>query len=96
MTRAFEQRFSKALARLVKLGLCEWRTTKPPEGPAAFSVGYKRHKVRDRDVFLTTTGLVRAESELKVRGVMASGEVGCDSLSEPTGPAPTDFSGCDD
>jgi len=96
MERAFEQRFNKAVARLVKLELAEWRSIRTPDQPAGYVQGYKRHKARNRDLFLTIAGLARAESALKQRGVMAVEIASCDALSVPTGPVSGGMSGCDD
>ena len=94
--RGFGQRFAKAVARLVKLKLCHWRTIRPPDQPAEFAMGYKRHKSRDRDVFLTEAGLLAAEQRLRELGRMATDRVGCDDVPPPSGSTPVGMSGCDD
>lgn len=96
MERGFEQRFNKAVAKLVKLGLADWRSIRTPDQPAGYSLGYKRHKARNRDIFLTTQGLDMAELTLIQRGKMASSTACCDEISMPSGPVSGGLSGCDD
>ena len=94
--RGFDQRFSQAVGKLVKKSLCEWRSIRTPDAPAEFALGYKRHKGRSKDVFLTPAGLDLAEIELRKAGHMASGLVACTDTATPIGPLTTGLSGCDD
>jgi hypothetical protein len=95
--RSFEQRVSKTLKRLVSQNLCEWRKTSAPEGPAKFALGYKRHKARDRDIFLTESGVEAAAEILRASGLMAEPETaGCTELPDLKNPSVSGIGGCDD
>lgn len=77
--RAFSQRMHRAFDALMRRGLATRRSIKGPDAPAKFAQGYKRHKARNRDTFLTGDGLDRAEALLRARGLMAAPEpAGCD------------------
>ena len=96
MNRKFEERFNKAVHRLVKLELLTWRNMRTPEGPAKYAQGYKAHKKRGKDAFLTERGLFEAEDRLRERGLMALELARCDEVPEPSGPKADGRSGCDD
>lgn len=97
MERKFEQRLKRAAERLGQLELARWRSIRAPEGPAKFALGYKRHKARERDLFLTDEGMKRAEAALRDQGLMATGEpVACQDAVDPTGPVAEGLGGCDD
>lgn len=95
--RTFEERFKRAMEKLVQAGLVERRSVKAADAPAAFAVGYKRNRARDRDVFLTAEGLAAAEDVLRRQGLMCEpGLSSCLELPDPTGPTPSGLAGCDE
>ena len=97
MTRGFEQRILRLRSRLLTVGLLQWRSIRPPEAPARFTQGYKRHRARERDLFLTDEGLGRVEALLRELGRMSEPEpVACEDLVAPDGPVAGGVGGCDD
>jgi hypothetical protein len=95
--RNFEVRVSKTLKRLVSQDLCTWRKVSTPEGPAKFALGYKNHKSRDRDIFLTESGSQAAEKILRTAGLMAEPQKArCLEIPEPKGPVSGGLAGCGD
>ena len=95
--RNFEARLTKTMKQLVSRKLCEWRKIKSPFGPAKFALGYKNHKSRTRDIFLTKDGLAEAEKILRATGLMAEEQKAtCQELPAPKGPIAGGLAGCDD
>lgn len=92
--REFGQRLHRAGETLIRKGLGSRRKIRGPEAPAKFAQGYKRHKARDRDYFLTAAGLDQAEQALVAKGLMAAEVASCTELPEPA--VLPDLGGCDD
>ena len=96
MTREFEKQVSQAAGSLVKQKLCRWKNIKTANDPSTSLTGYKRHRARGRDLFLTSKGSVEAMRLLRARGQWAEeGLSRCDEAQNPRGPLPSGMSGCD-
>ncbi len=78
LDRRFSQQLKAAADALIKRGLAVRRKMTVPDAPARFAQGYKRHKARDRDFFLTPAGLLEAEKALRSQGLMAEDEASCE------------------
>jgi len=97
MERHFEARLTRAAARLVSLGLAEWRSVRAPDQPARYAQGYKRHRARTRDLLLTEAGLQWVEDRLRKTGLMpVDTESACTDPIAPDGPIADSLAGCDD
>lgn len=96
VARPFEQRLNAARTRLKQLALATTKKIAGPDTPARYAQGYKRHKSRSTDLFLTQKGLQEAESRLRQKGLLAAPEkASCTTAPPPNTPTPTDLAGCD-
>ena len=96
MSRTFETKLVQARQALKSRRLVKVKVIRPHDAPAAFSQGYKKHRAKNTDVFLTNTGLNAAEAYLRRQGMMAEPQLAqCDGSSVPLGPVAIDKSGCD-
>jgi hypothetical protein len=95
--RVFHQRLKKAADQLISYGMARRRTIRTSEDPARFSQGYKRHRARGRDFFLTEKGLSTAETSLRARGRMAETAMAkCTDEGSGQGFSSIPMAGCDD
>ena len=96
-TRGFEQQVSRAAAALVKRKLCVWKSIRTAQDAARSVQGYKRHRARDKDIFLTGVGIEQVRDLLRGQGRWAEdGVVACDDVVSPRAPMATGRSGCDE
>jgi len=96
ISRQFEGKLTKARQRLKGLKLLKIRVIRPHDAPAQFAQGYKKHRAKGTDFFLTPAGMRHAEAELRTRGLMAEAErVGCYDQPLPNAPLAADMAGCD-
>ena len=96
MSRAFEAKLTQARQQLKTRKLLKSRVIRPHDAPAKFAQGYKQHRARGTDFFLTEAGMRAAEVTLRQRGLMAEPEPSsCNESAAPLGPVATDLAGCD-
>ena len=95
MSRQFETRIVQARQQLKSKRLVRVRSVRPHDAPAAFAQGYKKHRAKNSDTFLTDAGFRHAEALLRKVGRMAEvGSATCANYAEPTGPVASDEAGC--
>lgn|GEM_PF-3961268 len=96
-TRGFEQQVSRAATALVKRKLCVWKSIRTAEDATRSMQGYKRHRARDKDIFMTRVGIEQVRDLLRAQGRWAQdGVVACDDVVSPRAPMATGSSGCED
>ena len=97
MTRSFEKQVNQAASTLVRQKYCRWKNIRTDQTPSTQVSGYKKHRSRGRDLFLTPKGVDEVIQILRSLGRWAEDEMSrCDENLVSTGPVASGQSGCGD
>ena len=96
MSRQFEGKLVRARQHLKSRKLVKTRVIRPHDAPAKFAQGYKKHRAKGTDIFLTEAGMRHAETLLRARGLMAETHTaGCNEQPDPMEPMAIDVASCE-